>query len=252
MKFVGILTAVTVAGLVFGAYGAAITAATYDVDISAPANTDGSGNVTVPVSWTSVVVGGATYTRFDFGETNDPFETIERYYPQGHDPGADDVALRNSIVNDGILNVREGTQVIFDRAMTAGDLIVVTDLEPDGDTSHSEDEAGIGLVDASGNRIATAKLVDVGVGGSNLLNFEAEFEEGDVDDYDLYGSAYGLSTFDYDPGVHGKAWGIEFTSDRDTDVSMVTLASIPEPATGILLAMTVAGCAGRQLLARRI
>jgi hypothetical protein len=219
------------------ASAAPITSAAFSPAPASPA--------TDPTSFSRITVDGVDYTSFTYGTASGTAGQDQYFYTPQDDPGGELAALGGSVVTDGVLNIQENTKIRFGRAITADEVIFITDLETSSDTVR-DDDLGLGLLDSNGNVIVGTATVfsNIGSGGSNLLTFDAVGSNGaSLSGAKLYGAAFKLSDFGYSGTA---AHGIYFSSSQALDPSIAGLAAVPEPASAALIAL-----AAPALLARR-
>ncbi|MDA3874416.1 MAG: PEP-CTERM sorting domain-containing protein [Kiritimatiellae bacterium] len=209
-----------------------------------------NGDTSVPLSFTSLTAGGETYTNFFYGTTTvlpSSSSRVPVYPVNGTIPTKVD-AITNDIINDGLLNTREGTKIMFDVAFTESNRLFITDLQISSDIGG--DNLGLYLLDVNGDRVGTGYPFAIGSGGTNLLTYDVHREGGsDIVNARLYGSVLSLSDFGYTELTAVR--GIEFGSTgNDTfDPMSVGLTQVPEP--GSLALMGIAALVGLLFYHRR-
>ncbi|MEX2606091.1 MAG: PEP-CTERM sorting domain-containing protein [Kiritimatiellia bacterium] len=197
-----------------------------------------NGDTDEPLSFTSLTAGGETYTDFFFGTMTVLGGDPVRVYPVNGTIPAKTAGITNNIINDGLLNTREGTKIIFDVAFTESNRLFITDLQTSGNVGG--ENLGLYLLDENGDRVGASGAFSIGSGGTNLLTYDVQREgASNITNAQLYGSVLTLADFGYTGSTAVR--GIEFgnTGDNSFDAMSVGLTQIPEPGSLALAGIAV-------------
>ncbi|MDA3874417.1 MAG: PEP-CTERM sorting domain-containing protein [Kiritimatiellae bacterium] len=210
-----------------------------------------NGDTTLPISFTSLTAGGDTYTQFFYGTTTalTDSSSIERVYPtSGTEPLGTD-AMTNNIVNDGLLNTRSGTKIIFDEAFTESNRLFITEYQ--GPSASGGESLALYLLDENGDRVSSSNTFSIGSGGTSLMTYTLARSTGGTlaANGQLFGSVLSLSDFSYSGSTAVR--GIEFggAGSESFDPMSVGLTQVPEP--GSLVLVGIAALVGLLFYRRR-
>lgn len=204
--------------------------------IQAPA---GDGNGDEPQTITSFTVGTTVYTALT-GATANIAPNGALFFTPGDTPASRDASLSGLVATDGINDTQPNSDFLFGRTIAANEVFFALEYEVAGDTSRSSIDLvaidGLGNVTGTG---PTSGALRVTIGGSLLLTFDSNTGTSQTvrSDDELYGSIFSLSEFtETSPGSLANTEGVRILRGNSTDLSVVGIASIPEPASLGLIA----------------